>query len=115
MGTLHSIIQALFVLSGIILVILILLRKSDVSGLSGAFGGVGGDTAFGVKTQKQLDKIITYISIFFMVSAVMLNMPALRVKGQSSPTDTPAPIEQPQTPKTPQTPVEQPQTPQAPK
>lgn len=78
MATLYTILQLLFVLSGILLVVLVLLRKGEVAGLSGAFGGMGGDTAFGVKTQKQLDKVITYVSVFFMVVAIILSTPKFR-------------------------------------
>lgn len=88
-----KLIEVAFVISGILLVILILLRKQESYGLSSAFGGVGGDTAFGVKTQKQLDKVITYASIFFILVAIMLSLPAIRPKSTSQP---PAPVSAPE-------------------
>ena len=78
MSTLYTILQIGFIGSGLILIILVLLRKGEMGGLSGAFGGMGGDTAFGVKSQKQLDKIITYLAVFFITSAILLNTPKIR-------------------------------------
>lgn len=78
MSTIYGILQFLFLISGIILIFLIMLRKGEGGGLSGAFGGMGGDTAFGVKTQKQLDKIITYLAIVFVIVAIVLNTPKFR-------------------------------------
>jgi protein translocase SecG subunit len=97
----YTIVQTLFVIAGILMVILILLRKSDVAGLSSAFGGLGGDTAFGVKTQKQLDKIITYVAIFFMVAGLLLNTPKMKAK----PTPPVTPTTTQETPTTPTTPT----------
>lgn len=66
------------------MIVLILLRKGEVMGLSGAFGGAGGETAFGVKTQKQLDKVITYVSVVFIVSAILLSTPKFRQAGKDA-------------------------------
>ena len=63
--------------------VLILLRQGDSGGLSGAFGGVGGDAAFGVKAQQHLDKIITYVAGFFVVVSILLNMPAFKPEATS--------------------------------
>lgn len=112
MGTLYNIVQTLFIIAGILMIILILLRKSDVAGLSSAFGGLGGDTAFGVKTQKQLDKIITYLSIFFLVTGLLLNSPKIKAKpAPAAPTTT---QEAPSTPSAPSNPVTPPSEPTAP-
>ena len=84
MQTVYTMFQIGFILSGIILVILVLLRKGEMGGISGAFGGLGGDTAFGVKGQKQLDKIIIYVAVFFIGSAILLNTPKFREKGKAA-------------------------------
>lgn len=77
METLVVLIKMLFLFLGVCLVVLIMLRKSEQAGLSSAFGGMG-DTAFGVKGQKQLDKIITYAAIIFILAGILLNTPAMR-------------------------------------
>ncbi len=84
MSTLYSLLQLFFVISGIIMIVLVLFRKGEMGGLSGAFGGLGGDTAFGVKTQKQLDKIITYVSVFFIITAILLSTPKFRKAGKEA-------------------------------
>ncbi len=95
MGIFYSIFLFAFCASGLALIILVLLRKSDVGGLSGAFGGMG-DTAFGVKTQKHLDKIITWVAIFFFFTAILLNLPKFRphaeatIPGEDVKTEAPA-------------------------
>ncbi len=109
------ILQVGFGLSGIILIVLVLMRKSEVGGLSSAFGGMG-DTAFGVKTQKQLDKVITYISIFFFVVAVLLNTSKFRHIDTTTPTPPTPPVKEapavPSAPaETPKPPAETPQQP----
>lgn len=106
MEIMKTIFLAAFILSGVVLVVLILLRKSDVGGLSGAFGGMG-DAAFGVKAQKGLDKIITWLAVAFVCSAIFLNLPIFRAEHIAAPTpasNTQAP-ENP-TPSTPAQPTE---------
>jgi preprotein translocase subunit SecG len=83
MATLYSILQIALIVFGILLTILVMCRKGEVGGLSGAFGGLGGDTAFGVKAQKQLDKIITYIAILFLVIVILMNTPMFRNAGRN--------------------------------
>lgn len=103
-----SILKILFVLSGIMLVVLVLLRKSEASSLGSAFGGMG-DTAFGVKTQKHLDKIITWAFVIFIGTAILINLKTLRnVATKPTTTNTPPPASAPANP----TP-EQPTTPES--
>lgn len=83
-----TLLQLVLILSAVLLILLIMIRKGDSGGLSGAFGGMGGDTAFGVKTQKQLDKVITYIAIVFIGSAIFLNTPNMRSQMGSTSTTT---------------------------
>ncbi len=52
---------------------LILLQKNRGSGLSGAFGGVGGHTAFGTKTGDFLTWVTVGLAILFLVLAILLN------------------------------------------
>ena len=68
----YTALQVIITLIGIVMIILIMLRKGESGGLSSAFGGAG-DTAFGVKSQKQLDKVITYVAIAFISAAILMN------------------------------------------
>lgn len=81
-GIIQTLSTIVFNGGGIVLILLILMRKGESGGLSSAFGGAGGSDLLGVRAQKQLDKLITYIAAFFIASAVMLNMPGIRNHGK---------------------------------
>lgn len=63
-----------FCLIGILLILLILARKSEGGGLTSAFGGAGGSEAFGVKATKQLDKVIAVMATMMFLLAILLNV-----------------------------------------
>ncbi len=69
----HPIVATLFALMAVLLMLVILLQRGRGVGLQGAFGGVGGHTAFGSKT----GDILTWITIVgagvFLFFAVILN------------------------------------------
>lgn len=64
----------LFILVCLILILLILIQKGRGGGLSGAFGGAGGNTAFGSKTGDVLTWATSIIFGIFIVLAVVLNV-----------------------------------------
>lgn len=84
MGIIQTLSAIVFNGGGIILILLILIRKGESGGLSSAFGGAGGGDILGVRAQKQLDKVITYIAVFFIAAAILLNTPAVRHHGKSN-------------------------------
>ena len=91
----YTILSILFIAAGLLLVIFILLRKGEGGVLSGAFGGVGGETAFGVKAAKHLDRVIGVIAFIFLACAILMNINTFRKKGSRSapearPTEAPA-------------------------
>jgi preprotein translocase subunit SecG len=57
----------------ILLIGLILLQKNRGSGLSGAFGGVGGHSAFGTKTGDMLTWVTVGLAAVFLVLAIVGN------------------------------------------
>ncbi len=61
------------VLISLMLIGLILLQKNRGAGLSGAFGGVGGHTAFGTKTGDFLTWVTVSLAVLFLLLAVLLN------------------------------------------
>ena len=69
----HSILATLFALLAVLLMGVILLQRGKGVGLSGAFGGAGGHTAFGAKTGDVLTWATIVIAIVMLVFAVILN------------------------------------------
>ena len=55
--TFFYIVLVLFLFSSLLLLGLVMLRKGEGGGLSGAFGAMGGESTFGVKAAKQVDKL----------------------------------------------------------
>jgi preprotein translocase subunit SecG len=66
----------LFILVCLILILLILIQKGRGGGLASAFGGAGGNTAFGSKTGDVLTWATSVVFGVFMLLAVILNMVA---------------------------------------
>lgn len=78
--TFFYIILVLFLFSSLLLLGLVMLRKGEGGGLSGAFGAMGGESTFGVKAAKQVDKLIAWMAFIFLVLAIFLNHPSIRGK-----------------------------------
>ncbi|TWT52235.1 preprotein translocase subunit SecG [Thalassoglobus neptunius] len=68
MGTLAIILQVLLLLTGIFLMIIILLQRGRGGGLAGAFGGMGGQSAFGTKA----GDVFTWITVVTAAVWVLL-------------------------------------------
>jgi len=66
----------LFLFVCLILILLVLMQKGRGGGLSSAFGGAGGNTAFGSKTGDVLTWATSIIFGVFMLLAVGLNLVA---------------------------------------
>ncbi|MDP7035969.1 MAG: preprotein translocase subunit SecG [Planctomycetota bacterium] len=106
----YSIFSVIFFISGFLLIALVLMRKGEGGGLSGAFGGMGSDTAFGVKAAKHLDRFIAGLACVFLFTAILLNLKPFRKKPErlvEAQTEVKAPAgAEPQAPSTPPTPEE---------
>jgi len=59
--------------SAVLLIGLVLLQKNRGSGLSGAFGGVGGHTAFGTKTGDFLTWVTVGLTAVFLLLSIVGN------------------------------------------
>jgi preprotein translocase subunit SecG len=67
-----QILAVLFVVICIILIVIVLLQKGRGGGLSAAFGGAGGHSAFGSKTGDVFTKItIGIVAVFLILSMVL--------------------------------------------
>ncbi|HEX8324903.1 MAG TPA: preprotein translocase subunit SecG [Tepidisphaeraceae bacterium] len=69
----HSLLVLFLVLS-LFLVLLVLIQKGRGGGLSAAFGGVGGNTAFGAKTGDVLTWATSIVFGVFLLLAIGLNL-----------------------------------------
>lgn len=74
MSFLFYTVLTLFLLVCIILILLVLIQKGRGGGLSGAFGGSGGSTAFGTKTGDVLTWATSILFGVFILLAVVLNL-----------------------------------------
>src|SRR3954471_17173318 len=64
----------LFIFVCVFLILLILIQKGRGGGLASAFGGAGGNTAFGSKTGDVLTWATSIVFGIFIVLAVVLNL-----------------------------------------
>jgi preprotein translocase subunit SecG len=69
----HPILATLFAFLALILMGVVLLQRGKGVGLAGAFGGAGGNTAFGAKTGDFLTWATIVIATIFLLYAVLLN------------------------------------------
>jgi preprotein translocase subunit SecG len=87
----HSILGTLFALLAVLLMGVILLQRGKGVGLSGAFGGAGGHTAFGAKTGDVLTWATIVIAASLLIFAVILNYVFVPVSAPVAPTAIAAP------------------------
>lgn len=97
----HYLLATFFVVVCVLTILVVLIQKGRGGGLSGAFGGVGGHSAFGAKTGDVFTWITVVLAALFLVVSVWLNFTfrelpsnaAAMVKppGTQAPTTQPAP------------------------
>jgi preprotein translocase subunit SecG len=77
----------LYVFVCVILILLVLVQKGRGGGLAGAFGGAGGNTAFGAKTGDVLTWATSIVFGIFLLLAIVLNLMTQSGSGkQTAPT-----------------------------
>src|SRR6478736_7797702 len=64
----------LFIIVSFLLILLVLIQKGRGGGLASAFGGAGGNTAFGSKTGDVLTWATSIVFGIFLLLAVTLNL-----------------------------------------
>ncbi len=84
MGFLMYLTITLFIIVAVFLVLLILIQKGRGGGLASAFGGAGGNTAFGSKTGDILTWATSIVFGIFIVLAVGLNLLAKSQTGDQT-------------------------------
>jgi len=82
MALLLSIFKVAFIILGLMLIGLILLRRPEGGGgLGGAFGGSSSEAVFGVKAAQTLDKIIASVALAFLIVGTLMHTKLLRPSG----------------------------------
>lgn len=69
---------SLMIFVSLVLILLILIQKGRGGGLASAFGGMGGNTAFGSKTGDVLTWATSIVFGVFLLLAIVLNLMANR-------------------------------------
>jgi preprotein translocase subunit SecG len=72
MSFLIGVLNVLIVVGSLFLICVILIQRGKGGGLAGAFGGVGGSSAFGTKAGDVFTKITIGVAIGWMVTAMLL-------------------------------------------
>jgi preprotein translocase subunit SecG len=72
MGFLIGILNSLIVLASLFMICIILIQRGKGGGLAGAFGGVGGSSAFGTKAGDIFTKITIGVAIGWILSLMLL-------------------------------------------
>jgi preprotein translocase subunit SecG len=72
MGFLIGILNSLIVLASLFMICIILIQRGKGGGLAGAFGGVGGSSAFGTKAGDVFTKITIGVAIGWILSLMLL-------------------------------------------
>jgi preprotein translocase subunit SecG len=67
-------LMVLFIIVCLFLILLVLIQKGRGGGLASAFGGAGGNTAFGSKTGDVLTWATSIVFGIFVFLAVILNL-----------------------------------------
>ena len=81
-GWVSAILNTLVIISGLLLIFLILIQRGKGGGLSGAFGGVGGSSAFGSRA----GDLFTRITIILAAVWILLIMIQVKVVQNSKTT-----------------------------
>jgi len=84
-------VMAVFIFICVVMILLVLIQKGRGGGLSSAFGGSGGSTAFGSKTGDVLTWATSIVFGLFVLFAVILNLMAPALNRAAKAQNAPAP------------------------
>jgi preprotein translocase subunit SecG len=71
-GILTGILNSLLILTSLFLICLVLIQRGKGGGLAGAFGGMGGSSAFGTKAGDVFTKVTMCVAGFWIVLSMLL-------------------------------------------
>lgn len=72
MGILTGILNSLLILTSLFLICLVLIQRGKGGGLAGAFGGMGGSSAFGTKAGDVFTKVTMCVAAFWIFLSMLL-------------------------------------------
>lgn len=72
MAILTAVLNVLLVVTSLFMICLILIQRGKGGGLAGAFGGMGGSSAFGTKAGDVFTRVTIYVAIFWGFLAMVL-------------------------------------------
>ena len=72
MGIIIGILNSVIVVLSLFFICIILIQRGKGGGLAGAFGGVGGSSAFGTKTGDVFTRITIGVAIAWIILAMLL-------------------------------------------
>ncbi len=79
-GFLVSLLMILLLLTAVFLIVLVLIQRGKGGGLAGAFGGMGGQSAFGTKAGDLFTRITIGVAGFWIILCII----AVKAMGISS-------------------------------
>jgi preprotein translocase subunit SecG len=71
-GVLTAVFNTLIVLTSLFLIFLVLIQRGKGGGLAGAFGGVGGSSAFGTKAGDTFTRVTVITASVWILMAMLL-------------------------------------------
>jgi len=89
-GVLTNLFNTLIILVSIFLICLILIQRGKGGGLAGAFGGVGGSSAFGTKAGDTFTRITVVTAAVWMLMAMLLVVMTSRRNASTWAADAPS-------------------------
>jgi preprotein translocase subunit SecG len=98
------VLAILLLLGGLFLVLLVLIQRGKGGGLAGAFGGVGGSSAFGSRAGDTFTKITIYVATGW----ILLIMILIKTTQPQAETPTPPAVVNPNAPANPPAPQQNP-------
>ncbi len=81
MGFIQTLLGIVLFLTAVFLIILVLVQRGKGGGLAGAFGGMGGQSAFGTKAGDLFTKITIGVATFWIILC-MITVKVFGIAGQ---------------------------------
>src|SRR5476651_2572471 len=70
MGFFCSLVLVLLIITALFLIVLVLIQRGKGGGLAGAFGGMGGQSAFGTKAGDLFTRITIGVAAFWIILCI---------------------------------------------
>lgn len=78
-----NLLNGLIILSSLLLMLVVLIQRGKGGGLAGAFGGMGGSSAFGARQADAFVKITLWIAGIWVL-LIMIHVKVAQIDGKAS-------------------------------